>query len=109
MMQLAVQINELNTAMQQRADSVCTAQQPKPGAAPPTAEQQAIQDAPPISPEAEGAKAAAMPPVDYGQIKELIYTYVNYGKRAGLSDSEKKAVDAKVKELREALKAIGMN
>jgi hypothetical protein len=110
MMQLAVQISELSAGMQQQADSICTSQQPKTGAAPPpTAEQQAIQDAPAVSPEQDGAKAAAMTPMDYGQIKELIYTYVNYGKRAGLTESEKQAVEAKIKELREALKAIGMN
>jgi hypothetical protein len=109
MMEAAVQISPLQTELQQRADSLCALEESKAAKEPkPSAEQDAVQNAPESSPEESGAKAGGFTMADYGQIKELIYTHLNYGKRAGLTDPEKKAVDPKAKELKDAFKAIGM-
>jgi hypothetical protein len=109
-MELSMQVAPLQAEIQQRAEATCTAELKKTGgrAAPPTAEQEAILNAPDVPPEEAGAKAANMPMVDYAQVKEYIQMYVNYGTRTGLTDAEKKAIEAKKKELKEGLKAIGM-
>lgn len=95
---MAVLANE----MQARIQAACAAP------AQPTAEQQAMQRQPAGNPEEAGARAAGMSLTDYAQFKELIFTYLNAGNRAGLADKEKQAVDAKKRELRERLKAVGL-
>jgi hypothetical protein len=105
-MDLAMQMQPLQLQIQARAESSCV--QLKPGAAAPTPTQKAIQTAPVVPPEEAGAKAAGLTPVEYGQVKELIYTYLGYGKRAGLTDSEKRAVDPKRDQLKDGFKQIGM-
>ncbi len=105
-MQIAMQMAPLQLQLQQHAESACAAL--KPGAAPATPAQKAIQDAPVVPPEEAGAKAAGLTSVDYAQLKELIYTYLGYGKRAGLSDDEKRAVDPKRDQLKDGLNSIGM-
>lgn len=105
-MQIAMQMQPLQMQVQQHAESACVSL--KPGAPQATPVQKAIQEAPAIPPEEAGAKAAGLSPVEYGQIKELIYTYLGYGKRAGLTDDEKRAVDPKRDQLKDGLKSIGM-
>ena len=105
-MDLVMQMGPLQAQLQARAESTCASQ--KPGAAAATPVQQAIQAAPVVPPEEAGAKAAGLTKVDYGQVKELIYTYLGYGRRAGLSDSEKRAVDPKRDQLKDGFKLIGM-
>ncbi len=105
-MQIAMQMQPLQMQLQQHAESACATL--KPGAAPATPAQKAIQEAPAVPPEEAGAKAAGLSPVEYGQIKELIYTYLGYGKRAGLTDDEKRAVDPKREQLKDGLNSVGM-
>ncbi len=105
-MDIAMRMQPIQMQMQARAESACVSL--KPGAKQPTPAQKAIQAAPVVPPEEAGAKAMGVTPVEYGQIKELIWTYLGYGKRAGLTDSEKRAVDPKRDQLREGFKLIGM-
>jgi hypothetical protein len=105
-LQIAMQMQPLQLQMQQRAESACASV--KPGAKPATPAQKAIQDAPVVPPEQAGATAAGLSLVEYGQVKELIYTYLGYGKRAGLTDEEKHAVDPKRAQLKDGFKSIGM-
>lgn len=107
-MDLAMQMAPMAPAIQQRAQAACAAPAtPAPAPAVSSADAAAIQGAA-GNPGESGAKAAGMTVVEYGQLKELIYTYFTYPKRAGLSDSEKRAIDAKRTELQAGLKAIGM-
>lgn len=106
MMDIAMRMQPLQLELQARAESSCAAL--KPGAKQPTRTQKAIQAAPVVPPEDAGATAASLSKVEYGQVKELIYTYLGYGKRAGLTDSEKRAVDPKRDQLKDAFKLIGM-
>ncbi len=105
-MDLALQMQPLQLRLQARAESSCASL--KPGAKSPTRTQKAIQAAPIVPPEEAGAAAAGLTTVEYGQAKELVYTYLGYGKQAGLSESERRAVDPKRAQLTEALKLIGM-
>lgn len=105
-MDIAMRMQPLQLQMQARAESACASL--KPGAKQATPTQKAIQAAPVVPPEEAGAKAMGVTPVEYGQIKELIWTYLGYGKRAGLSESEKHAVDPKRDQLKEGFKLIGM-
>jgi hypothetical protein len=105
-MDIAMQMQPIQMQMQAHAESTCAAV--KPGAKQPTRTQKAIQAAPIVPPEESGASAAGLSKVDYGQVKELIYTYLGYGKRAGLTDSEKHAVDPKREQLKDALKQVGL-
>jgi hypothetical protein len=105
-MDLVMQMQPLQLQIQARAESTCASQ--KPGAAAPTPTQQAIQSAPVVPPEEAGAKVAGLTRLDYAQVKELVYTYFGYGKRAGLTDSEKRAVDPKRSQLQDGFKLIGM-
>ncbi|MBP6668344.1 MAG: hypothetical protein KA180_02770 [Gemmatimonadales bacterium] len=100
--QLGQRMTTLATEMQARIQAACAAP------AQPTPEQQAIQRQPVANPEQAGAQAAGMSLTDYAQFKELVYTYLSAGNRAGLADKEKQAVDAKKRELRERLKAVGL-
>jgi hypothetical protein len=109
--EISNQIQSLTLELQQRAETACASL--KPGAAPapaqpPTADQLAIQNAPTGTAEEAGAKAAGMTPLTYGQAKELIYTHLNYGKRSGVSDEEKRVIEAKRTELKQAFAAIGL-
>lgn len=97
--QLGQRMTTLATEMQARIQAACAAP------AQPTPEQQAIQRQPVANPEQAGAQAAGMSLTDYAQFKELVYTYLSAGNRAGLADKEKQAVDAKK---RERLKAVGL-
>jgi hypothetical protein len=105
-MNIAMQMAPLQVGLQARAESSCV--QLKPGAAAPTPAQKAIQTAPVVPAEDAGANAALLTRLQYGQVKELVYLYFAYGKRAGLSDSEKSAIDPKRDQLKEGLKQIGM-
>jgi hypothetical protein len=107
-MEVAMQMGPLQQEIQQRADSICTAIEAKAGPTKPTPAQKAIQNAPEAAPEDTAAKVAGMTAVEYGQVKELIYTYLNYGKRAGVTEQEKQAIEAKRPQLKEAFKAIGV-
>ncbi|HXW96817.1 MAG TPA: hypothetical protein VEI47_04465 [Gemmatimonadales bacterium] len=104
---ISMQIQPLMMQIQQHAESSCASLKsgPPPG---PTPEQQAILNAPKVPAEEAGAKAAGMTAVDYGQLKELVYTYLGSGKRAGLTDAEKQAVEAKRAPLKDGFQAIGM-
>lgn len=99
--QIAQRMQVLATEMQARIQAACAAP------AQPTPAQQAIQQAT-GSPEDAGAAASGLSATDYAQLKELIYTYLVAGNRAGLADSEKQAVEQKKPELRERLKAVGL-
>jgi hypothetical protein len=105
-MDIAMRMQPLQLQMQARAESACASV--KPGAKPATPTQKAIQAAPVVPPEEAGAKVMNVSTVEYGQIKELIWTYLGYGKRAGLSDSEKRAVDPKRDQLMEGFSLIGL-
>jgi hypothetical protein len=105
-MDIAMRMQPLQMQMQARAESACASL--KPGAKQATPAQKAIQAAPVVPPEEAGAKAMAVSTVEYGQIKELVWTYLGYGKRAGLTESEKRAVDPKRDQLREGFKLIAM-
>jgi len=106
-MQYAMQLGPLQAAIQQRAEAACAPL--KSGQTPaPTPEQQAVIKAPEVSPEAAGAKAAGLSEVEYGQVKELIYTYLNAGKRAGVSPAEQQAIEARRADLKAGFAAIGM-
>ncbi len=102
---IAMRLPAMMQGIQQRAQTACAA--PAPAGNVSSADAAAIQGAA-GDPGESGAKAAGMTVVEYGQLKELIYTYFTYPKRAGLSDSEKRAIDAKRTELQAGLKAIGM-
>lgn len=105
-MQLSQRIQPLMLEVQQQAEAACAAS--KPGQSPePTAEERAIQ-ASTDSSEVIGAGAGRFTPLEYGQVKELVYTYLSYAQKAGLSPEEKSVVDPKRRELREALKAVGL-
>jgi len=105
-MDIAMQMQPLQMQMQARAESACASL--KPGAKQPTPTQKAIQAAPVVPPEEAGAKVMGVSTVEYGQIKELIWTYLGYGKRAGLTESEKHAVDPKRDQLQEGFALIGL-
>lgn len=105
-MDIAMRMQPLQMQMQARAESACASL--KPGAKQATPTQKAIQAAPVVPPEEAGAKSMGVTTVEYGQIKELIWTYLGYGKRAGLTESEKHAVDPKRDQLKEGFKLIGM-
>jgi hypothetical protein len=105
-MDVAMRMQPIQMQLQARAESSCAAL--KPGAKQATPTQKAIQAAPVVPPEEAGATVLGVSPVEYGQIKELVWTYLNYGKRAGLTDSEKHAVDPKRDQLKEGFKLIGM-
>jgi hypothetical protein len=110
-MQIAMQMAPLQAALQQRADSACTAQEKKAkkgGGPSANAEQQAIQDASPDSPEDAGAQAGGFSATDYAQLKELILIYLRDPKRAGLADGEKPPIETKRAQLQDGLKSIGM-
>ena len=49
-----------------------------------------------------------MTAVDYGKLKELILTYFISPAGAGVSESEKRAIDARRTELQAGLRAVGM-
>lgn len=105
-MDIAMRIQPIQLQMQARSESACAAL--KPGAKQPTPTQKAIQVAPVVPPEEAGAKTMGVTTAEYGQIKELIWTYLGYGKRAGLTDSEKRVVDPKRDQLKEGFKLIGL-
>ncbi len=99
--QIAQQLGAKMTDLQTRVQAACaqTAQ--------PSAEQEAMQHAT-GSPESTGAQAAGMSAQDYAQIKELVYTYLQSPKQAGLAEKEQQAIEAKKAQLRERLKAVGL-
>lgn len=99
--QIAQQLGAKMMDLQTRVQAACaqTAQ--------PSAEQEAMQQAT-GSPESAGAQAAGMSAQDYAQIKELVYTYLQSPRRAGLAETEQQAVEAKKAQLRERLKAVGL-
>ncbi len=103
--EIAQKLTTLTTEMQARIQAACS--RDAQAGQQTTAEQQAIADAG-APPEAQGAKAAGIPRTDYAQLKELIYTYFQSPKRAGLAPAEAQAIDAKKRELRERLKAVGL-
>lgn len=105
-MQLSQRIQPLMLEAQQRAEAACAATQPSAAAAP-TPEEEAIQ-ATSDSSEVLGAGAGKFTPVEYGQVKELVYTYLSYPQKAGLTAEEKGVVDPKRRELKDALKAVGL-
>lgn len=101
--QIAQQLGVKMMDLQNRVQAACA--QP----APPSAEQQAMQQAQASdSPADQGAKAAGMSAQDYAQFKELVYTHLQSPKRAGLAEKEQQAIEAKKRELRERLKAVGL-
>lgn len=106
-MDIAMKLGPMTQEIQKRAEAACASVKAAPAAAP-TPEQQAVQNASQVPPEAAGAKTAGLTPVEYGQVKELIYTYLNYGNRAGVTDAEKRAIEAKRAELKAAFTGIGM-
>lgn len=105
-MQLSQRIQPLMQEAQQRAEGACASTRPS-GTAAPTPEEEAIQ-ATADSSEVLGAGAGKFTPVDYGQVKELVYTYLNYPQKAGLTAEEKGVVEPRRRELKEALKAVGL-
>lgn len=100
--QAAQQIQGLIALAQQNAETKCKA----PEAAP-APEEQAVA-ASQESPEAVGAKAAKMSATDYAQAKELLYTYLNFPQKAGLSADEKRVVDPRKPQIKDALKGAGL-
>ena len=99
--QIALSVQTSVLELQARADSICASIRPEP---PP--EQEAMRTAS-VSPGEAGATAAGMTAVEYGQVRELLQTYLQYPARAGLSPEEKQAVDPKRTELLAAFQALG--
>lgn len=102
--QIGQQMGVKMTDLQARVQAAC-AQSTQ--AAQASAEQQAMQQAG-GSPESAGAQAAGMSAQDYAQFKELVYTHLQSPKRAGLAGKEQQAIEAKKRELRDRLKAVGL-
>lgn len=100
--QAAQQIQGLITLAQQNAEAKC--KPAEPAAAP---EEQAVA-AVQVNPDSVGAKAAKMSATDYAQAKELLYTYLNFPQKAGLSADEKRVVDPKKAQIKDALKGAGL-
>ena len=100
--QAAQQIQGLIALAQQNAEAKCKSAQP--AAAP---EEQAVA-AVQVNPDSVGAKAAKMSATDYAQAKELLYTYLNFPQKAGLSADEKRVVDPKKAQIKDALKGAGL-
>ena len=102
--ELAQKLTTLMSGLQARIQAACAG---NAQASQQAAEQQAIANAG-APPEAQGAKAAGLAPTEYAQLKELVYTYFQSPKRAGLAPAEAPAIDAKKRELRDRLKAVGL-
>ena len=100
--QAAQQIQGLITLAQQNAEAKC-----KPSQAAAAPEEQAVA-AVQVNPDSVGAKAAKMSATDYAQAKELLYTYLNFPQKAGLSADEKRVVDPKKAQIKDALKGAGL-
>lgn len=105
--QIALQLGTKMTDLHNRVQAACAQQAQAAQAAQPSAEQQAMQQAG-SSPESAGAQAAGMSAQDYAQFKELVYTYLQAPKKAGLAEKEQQAIEAKKPQLRERLKAVGL-
>lgn len=105
-MQMAQRIQQLMGEVAERARTSCASLEPSatPAATP---EESAIQSTADSS-EVLGARAAGLTAVEYGQAKELLFTYLNYPQKAGLTANERGAVDPKRRELKEALKGVGL-
>lgn len=99
--QIAQQLGVKMMDLQNRVQAACAQ------SAQPSAEQQAMQQAS-DSPADQGAKAAGMSAQDYAQFEELVYTHLQSPKRAGLAEKEQQAIEAKKRELRDRLKAVGL-
>jgi hypothetical protein len=101
----------IQVGMQERAEAACANVPPAssmPAPAPqPTPQEQAVQESP-DSLEITGAGAGGFSATEYGQLKELVWTYLNYPQKAGLAANEKRAVDGKRKELKDGLKGVGL-
>lgn len=102
--QIAQQLGAKMMDLQTRVQAACA--QPAQSAQP-SAEQQAMQQAS-GNPESAGAQAAGMSAQDYAQFKELVYTHLQSPKRAGLAEKEQQAIEARKRELRDRLKAVGL-
>lgn len=103
---LATQMPAMMQAVNQRAEAACAQSTPAPAGV--SGDDAAAMEAAPGNSGADAAKAAGMSQVDYGQLKELVYTYFQSPKRAGLTSSEEQAVNGRRADLQAAFRAIGM-
>jgi hypothetical protein len=108
-MDLSMRIAMLQpAAIYQRAEAACAASAPAGvEEAVPQSDAAAMRGAAGTSGNA-GANAAGMTAAEYGQIKELVYTYFTRNKLAGLTPDEERAVNSRRAELRSALQGTGM-
>ncbi len=110
--EIAQRMAPIQLSIHQRAETACATVPPAsamPAAAPqPTPQEQAVQQSPDTL-EIIGAGAGGFSATEYGQLKELVWTHLNYPQRAGLAADEKRVVDAKRKELKDGLKEVGLS
>lgn len=109
--EIAQRMGPIQLGIHQRAEAACASvpsasamRAPTPQ---PTPQEQAVQQSPDTL-EIHGAGAGGFSPTEYAQLKELVYTYFNSPQKAGLAPEEKRAVDAKRKELKDGLKGVGL-
>ncbi len=110
--EIAQRMALIQMGIHQRAEAAC-AKVPPASATPvpepqPAPAERAVQESPDTL-EITGAGAGGFSATEYGQLKELVWTYLTYPQRAGLVAEEKRAVDAKRKELKEGLKGVGLS
>lgn len=109
--EIAQRMASIQMGIHQRAEAACASVPPAsamPAPAPqPTPQEQAVQQGPDTL-EVVGAGAGGFSAAEYGQLKELVYTYLKFREKAGLAPEEKRAVDAKRKELNDGLKGVGL-
>lgn len=109
--EIAQRMATIQMGIHQRAEATCAKVPPAssmPAPAPkPTPQEQAVQESPDTL-EIHGAGAGGFSATEYAQLKELVYTYLRMAERAGLAPEEKRAVDAKRKELKAGLEGVGL-
>lgn len=104
--QISMRVSAKNDTLTAQVEKIC-ARQGRAGPAAPQPDAQAMQQAT-GSPDSVGAKAAGLSLQEYAEMKELVYTHIQLPGRAGLTPAEKAAVEPKKKELRDALRAVGI-
>lgn len=109
--EIAQRMAPIQMGIHQRAEAACAKVPPAssmPAPAPqPTPQERAVQESPDTL-EIHGAGAGGFSATEYGQLKELVWTYLTFPQKAGLAPDEKRAVDAKRKELKDGLKGVGL-
>jgi len=109
--EIAQRMALVQLGIQQRTEAACASMPPAsavPAPAPrPTAAEQAVQEAPDTI-EVVGAGAGGFSSTEYGQLKELVWTHLTFPQKSGLAAEERRAVEAKRKELKDGLKGVGL-